>query len=138
MIPPLASFQRCGALVPIRTRGGCESVEMKNVTRTRLLKLGAVGLAMAIAGCPNPRTTRFPTLAPQNPYAERAASQRHDPFPIDDLGPETNVRPPDFAEPRTQPRRAQDGRLYQGLPNSGVSGPPIPSSGYRYPDAVPQ
>ncbi len=108
------------------------------MTRTRLLRLGAMGLAVAIAGCPNPQTTRLPTLAPQNPYAERAASQRHDPFPLDDLGPETYVRPPDFEDPRSQPRRAQDGQLYRGLPEGAVGTPPIPSSGYRYPDAVPQ
>ena len=113
-------------------------VESANVTRTRLLQLGAMGLAVAIAGCPNPQTTRFPTLAPQNPHAERAASQRHDPFPLEDLGPETSVRPRDFEAPRTQPRRAQDGRLYQGLPDAGIGAPQIPSSGYRYPDAVPQ
>lgn len=100
--------------------------------------LGTIGLVVGIAGCPNPQNTRFPTLAPQNPYSERAASQRHDPFPIDDLGPDTGVRPPDFEDPRTQPRRAQDGRLYQGLPEGTIGAPQIPSSGYRYPDAVPQ
>lgn len=92
----------------------------------------------AVVGCPNPRNTRFPMLAPSNPDVERRLLERHDPFPDANLGPETVQRPRGTVRQRTVPRKAYEDRVLNGLKYESVPpGQPIPPSA-RYPDAVPQ
>src|SRR3712207_9149809 len=63
-----------------------------------------------LAGCITPWNTRLPTFEPRPPALERRSFQVHDPFPEDDIGPETMVRPREFREPRDETRRATEGR----------------------------
>jgi hypothetical protein len=96
---------------------------------------GAVTLALA--GCVTPWNTRLPTLEPGVPAAERRSYEIHDPYPEPDLGPETQTRPRDFAEPRSQPRRLIEGRMLRDMaPGSVPAGPALPPSAVQYPQSV--
>jgi hypothetical protein len=100
---------------------------MSGVTRTIWLAAALAGLA----GCPNPMTTRLPTLAPAPNAAERQSQGHFDPYPDPNLGPETNTRPRDFQMPRTQQRQASEGRMFQGAPPAGSAAPGFSTGAYR-------
>ncbi len=101
-----------------------------------------VGLSAALlmsAGCVSPFTTRLPTLGFNAPLAEKRAYERHDPFPNEDFGPDTQTRPRGFVEPRNEERKALEGRMLNGLqPENSSPFPNVPMTGSDYPDAVPQ
>lgn len=83
--------------------------------------------------------TRLPTLYPRDPRLERRLYEFHDPFPDENLGPETSGRPRSFSVPRTEPRRALEFRMLQGLrPEAEPSGPRLPRNQWSYPDSVPE
>lgn len=94
------------------------------------------------AGCYQQAGTRYPTLGHRSPYVERKSYEFHDPFPAEDLGPNTFSRPRGFTDQRTAPRRAKEGRVLQGLNSDYIPNRPAPPAngpyGYGYPDAVPQ
>jgi hypothetical protein len=95
-----------------------------------------VAIAIAcLAGCPTPDNTRFPTLAPRPPAIERQSYQRHDPYPNENLGPETFTRPREFREQREEPRRVREGQPLPGVFVPETIGPP--ATGAQYRDAVP-
>ena len=56
--------------------------------------------------------------------SESQSYQQQDPFPDPDIGPGSEARPPDFARPRTESRRAAEQRLLQGLPSAPENVPP--------------
>jgi hypothetical protein len=105
------------------------------VPQTSLLRRLLPLALLALAGCPNPANTRFPTLAPRPPAVERQSFQRHDPFPNENLGPETFTRPREFQEQREEPRRAREAQPVPGVLVPETLGPP---TGANYPDAVAQ
>ena len=95
------------------------------------------GLLFASAGCMTPWNTRFPTFYRDPPEVERQSYERFDPFPDEELGPDTMTRPRSFIDQRDMPRRAAEGRMWQGAePQLGPAAPLPPSAG-EYPNAVP-
>ena len=100
--------------------------------RTTLPPSVAAALLLAAGGC-NPRTTRLPDFGPLPPIQVEGPSQeRFDPFADDDLGPETNTRPPDYLNGRP------DARTRPAPGPAGSQGPLTPFTGLggRYPDVV--
>ena len=86
----------------------------------RLLGLTVLAAAAAATGC-SPQFTRYPSLGPLPPErVERASQERFDPFPDDDLGPETFTRPQDYQNERTEQRKTlgspRGGTPYPGDP----------------------
>ena len=104
--------------------------------RTRTLGCGlALSLAIVVPGCITSANTRMPTFLRAHPASERASLQRSDPLPDPDIGPSTESRPPDFAQPRTIERRAAEQRILRGLPSDPESIPP-PLTQRRHDSAV--
>lgn len=66
--------------------------------KTELLGMAAV-LCCAFAGC---RNTRDPFSPPGTIGFQRNQAVLHDPFPSDELGPATNVRPRGFERPLSE------------------------------------
>lgn len=85
-----------------------------------------------LSGCVNPFNTRLPTVATPPAPVEKQSYNIHDPFPDEDLGPDTMTRPRGFVQPRAEPRKIQEGRALLGLPPGSSTG------SFNYPDAVPQ
>ena len=104
---------------------------------SRLFVRGLAGLlglgCFAVCGCLTPMNTRLPTLASPPAPVEKQSYRIHDPFPDEDLGPDTMTRPRGFNEPRAEPRRVLEGRSLLGL-DQVPAGP----SSFDYPDAVRQ
>lgn len=96
-----------------------------------LRAFGMLGSA-ALCGCINPYNTRLPTVATPPPPVEKRSYDIHDPFPDEQLGPETYTRPRGFDEPRAEPRKILEGRSLLGLPPGSSTG------SFNYPNAVPQ
>jgi hypothetical protein len=97
----------------------------------------AVAASAVVTGCITPWNTRLPTLDPGIPAVERRMYEIHDPYPEQDLGPDTQTRPRYFEEPRSQPRRLLEGRMLRDLGPSGVpTTPAVPPSAAQYPDSV--
>ena len=91
---------------------------------------------LGCCGCLNPFNTRFPTVGTAPPPVEARSYTLHDPFPDEDVGPDTMTRPRGFEEPRAEPRKTLEGRALLGLepvPNST-----IPPSSFNYPNTVRQ
>ncbi|MBW3539998.1 MAG: hypothetical protein KY476_07005 [Planctomycetes bacterium] len=105
---------------------------------SRLFRPWRLALAVLCAGgCITPWNTRLPTFAPSDPAVERRLYQVHDPFPDQELGPETMTRPRAYEEERPQPRQIQEGRTFRDLAvPAGPSLPPLAPSSYRYPAAL--
>jgi hypothetical protein len=101
--------------------------------RTPLLLLV---LILLCCGCATPWTTRLPTLAFGSPRAEKRAYERHDPFPVEELGPDTQTRPRGFIEPRTEERKAMESQINNLQPESASPFPNVPMTGSTYPDVV--
>lgn len=106
----------------------------------RVCSLRATRICIIIAatissmpGC-NPMTTRYPTPPLGNSLAERRAFERHDPYPLEDLGPDTFTRPRAYIEPRDEARRAAEQRMLRGMSLEAL--PPVPATGNTYPNAL--
>jgi hypothetical protein len=89
------------------------------------------------AGCFNPAFTRLPMFGAGQPQVEKRSYERHDPFPDTFAAPDMQVRPRAFSDQRTEPRRALEEQLFQGMPGGG----PVPSAspdlrGSQYRDSV--
>ncbi|REJ93850.1 MAG: hypothetical protein DWQ34_09680 [Planctomycetota bacterium] len=98
-------------------------------------------LTLFASGCLTQYNTKFPTLAPHSTEYERRESEIQDPFPENDLGPETGFRPPDYDQQRSEVQRAKERfdasilRQQHGSPQPG----PVPGpTGSHYPEAVRQ
>lgn len=73
-----------------------------------------------------------------DPRVERIRHERHDPLPLNDLGPGM-TRGRDYAQPRSYTRRAQENYSKVVDPNrSQVLPPPSPFMMRQYPDIVTQ
>ncbi|MEZ6062533.1 MAG: hypothetical protein R3C19_19495 [Planctomycetaceae bacterium] len=106
----------------------------------RIIRAGCVSTMCCLCmlgGCMSPMNTRLPTWWTAPPQLEAKAYQRQDPFPDVDLGPDTLSRPREFTRPRSEPRRAAEQRLLQGVP-VGPEGvlPGVPQGGLSRPAAV--
>lgn len=105
--------------------------------RSRLLVRGLLGAlgwgCVAVSGCINPSNTRLPTLHSPPAPVEKQSYRIHDPFPDENLGPDTMTRPRGFSEPRAEPRKILESRALLGLDR-----PPLPPNSFNYPDAVRQ
>lgn len=64
--------------------------------------------AFFTCGCVNPFNTRFPQVVHRPAEMERREAQVHDPYPDEQLGPETGFRPLGYVEQRSEPQRAKD------------------------------
>src|SRR5690606_38402353 len=84
------------ALAEIFDLHGDWGMRSQNLVRGTLGLLG-VGSA-AVCGCVNPMNTRLPTVATPPPPVEKRSYDIHDPFPDEDLGPDTMTRPRGFSE----------------------------------------
>lgn len=72
-----------------------------------------------------------------SPYAENMAYQQTNPFPDPNIGPSMDSSPREYNRPRTEPRRAAEQRMFQGLPVGPEFVPPgPPQSGLKRPRAV--
>jgi hypothetical protein len=105
--------------------------------RSRLLVRGLVGVlgsgCIAVCGCINPFNTRLPTVNTPPAPVEKRSYSIHDPFPDEDLGPDTMTRPRGFNEPRAEPRKILESRALLGLDRV-----PAPPNSFNYPDTVRQ
>ena len=90
-----------------------------------------------ISGCVNPLNTQFPQPFPTSMQAEELSYRFHDPFPDNDIGPQTMTRPPSYMDQRSQERRAAENRMLRGynLQEAPVSAVP-PRAAYQYPESV--
>ena len=102
--------------------------------RARTAPLIVSAAALAACGCAS-RDFRCPTPFLPPVGVEGPSQERFDPFADDDLGPETNTRPPDYLNGRPATRRQ--------FPTGPVRPPagqgplsPFPGLGGLYPDAV--
>jgi hypothetical protein len=94
-------------------------------------------VCLLLAGCVNPAFTRLPTFDAGHPFVEKRSFERHDPFPDRLDGPDTQVRPREFNDQRTEPRRALEERLFQGARPSLNSQPETEDlRGSQYRDSV--
>lgn len=81
-----------------------------------------VALLMASGlGC---QETRFLSCQPREARLEARSYDLHDPFPDEQIGPETYVRPPAFLEPRSETRKSFE--LRNLLASGGVVPPAQP------------
>lgn len=90
---------------------------MANATKLRWLVA-----ALLVAGSTGCQETRFLSCQTRDPRVEARSYDLHDPFPDEDIGPETFVRPRTFEEPRSEPRKSFD--LRNLLASGGVVRPP--------------
>lgn len=96
-----------------------------------------VGCCLVSAGCLNPAFTRMPNCQVPNLFAERNSIERFDPFPSEEIGPETFSRPLSYVKQRSEPRRDAELRTFFGYPlQQAPLGPRIPTSSYQYPNVV--
>ncbi len=91
--------------------------------------IGCVG----ISGCVNQGNTRLPTIDTPPSLVEKQSYRLHDPFPEEDLGPDTMTRPRGFTQPRAQPRKNQESRALLGLDQ-----PQLPPNSFNYSNTVRQ
>jgi hypothetical protein len=89
--------------------------------------------SVAVCGCLTPNNTRLPTLDTPPPPVEKRSYSIHDPFPDEELGPDTMTRPRGFNEPRAEPRKILESRALLGLDQA-----PLPPNSFNYPDTVRQ
>ncbi|MEM9702542.1 MAG: hypothetical protein AAF907_08870 [Planctomycetota bacterium] len=103
----------------------------------RLLAAGALCASLAApAGC-NPFTTRTPNLGPlPPPFIEGPSQERFDPFPDEDLGPDTFTRPIDYQIGRDENRTLLENRTAPRPPASQNPLDMFPGNGGLYPNVV--
>ena len=88
---------------------------------------------LAFCGCLTPFNTRLPTIDTPPAPVEKRSYSIHDPFPDEELGPDTMTRPRGFNEPRAEPRKTLESRALLGLDPV-----PAPPNSFNYPDTVRQ
>ncbi|MAT14982.1 MAG: hypothetical protein CMJ46_06900 [Planctomyces sp.] len=74
---------------------------------------------------------RWPRWCNPDLLTERRSLERYDPFPDENVAPDTFTRPPSFVDQRTPERQAAEQRAFEGVVPSGPLGPRIPSTSYR-------
>lgn len=98
--------------------------------------IGLLLLPLVTTGCFNPTFTRVPEVAASQPQVEKRSFERHDPFPDRALGPDTQVRPREYNNQRTIPRKSLEEQLFQGTSGS-VTNPASPDlRGAQYHNSV--
>lgn len=104
---------------------------------SRLLVRGLVWVlgagSVAVCGCISPFNTRLPTVDTPPAPVEKQSYRIHDPFPDEELGPDTMTRPRGFNEPRAEPRKILESQSLLNLDRA-----PLPPNSFNYPDAVRQ
>jgi hypothetical protein len=70
-------------------------------------------IVLVLAGCQNTPETRFLSWFPRPAAQERRSYDLHDPFPDEQLGPNTFTRPRGFVQPRTEQRKTNDLQFLQ-------------------------
>jgi hypothetical protein len=95
------------------------------------------GCAVLLAGCISPKYTRFPTLRPSDPVAERESFNYHNPLPNPANGSPTIERPRGFENQRAEPRRAIEvDAITNGITGASGEGTSNNPSASRYPATV--
>lgn len=97
-------------------------------------------VTVSVSGCLTPDNTRLPEVLPRSLEYERRESEVQDPFPDAALGPETDARPPEYGQQRSEPRRARDRSAATWLRQQYGQPPGVdtPDTGMAYPEAVRQ
>ncbi|MEZ6048451.1 MAG: hypothetical protein R3C11_23335 [Planctomycetaceae bacterium] len=99
--------------------------------RSIAIQLGIlIGICLSASGCMNPNM-RWPNLNIPNVLAERRIMERNDPFPDEDIAPETYLRPRSFIDQRTEERQAAEQRMFEGVIPGQSLGPRAPSTTWR-------
>lgn len=100
------------------------------------LGIRLAGCAVLLAGCVSPKYTRFPTLRPSDPVAERQSFTYHNPLP--DAYSGANVeRPRGFERPRAEPQAANErDAITNGILGTSGGGTSNNPSASRYPATV--
>jgi hypothetical protein len=95
---------------------------------------------VSLCGCLTPYNTRLPEVLPRSLEYERRESEVQDPFPDAALGPETEARPPEYGQQRSESRRARDRSAATWMRQQYGQPPGIdaPDTGMAYPEAVRQ
>ena len=100
----------------------------------------SVGLAatcLLMTGCFSDAFTRLPEFGNGQPQVEKRSYERHDPFPDKLSAPDMQVRPREFSNQRSEPRRALEEKLFQGTTGNGAFPPgSLDLRGSQYRDSV--
>ncbi len=93
---------------------------------------------LALCGCLSEAHTRFPTLFPRHhSRIQRQASEFHDPYPSNQLGPNVDQRPRGFNIPRTETRGGKEAAAeVERIKQSRRLAPPQDLLGKKYPKVV--
>lgn len=75
----------------------------------------AAALLAGLSGCLASGSVRLPECTPRSLSYERSEARVHDPYPSEDIGPETFNRPPGFTQQRAAPRRVREQTGLSGL-----------------------
>jgi hypothetical protein len=75
---------------------------------------GVAAACLLMTGCFNSGLTRLPGFESGQPQVEKRSYERHDPFPDELSAPDMQVRPREFSNQRSEPRRALEEKLFQG------------------------
>ena len=90
-------------------------------------------IVLVLAGCQNTQETRFLSWFPRPAAQESRSYDLHDPFPDENIGPNTFTRPRGFIVPRTEQRKTNDLRFLQAArefaPRTQAGWDPLDPSG---------
>lgn len=75
---------------------------------------GVAATCLLMTGCFSDAFTRLPAFGNGQPQVEKRSFERHDPFPDKMSAPDMQVRPREFSNQRSEPRRALEEKLFQG------------------------
>jgi hypothetical protein len=95
---------------------------------------GLAATCLLMTGCFSDAFTRLPAFESGQPQVEKRSYERHDPFPDVLSAPDMQVRPREFSNQRSEPRRALEEELFQGMKDNGgfpPGGPDLRGSQYR-------
>jgi hypothetical protein len=84
-------------------------------------RAGTCAAVLCLAGCNGPQQ-RFYAWCQRDLRTEARTYEFHDPFPDELAGPQTEVRPRQFEEPRSDTRKDYDLRLLESMAGGGVFG----------------
>lgn len=118
-----------------------DSGQIRMLTRPVLGLILLLSLVAPLSGCLNSRDTSYPQLQTGPPTFENRRYQVHDPFPDRSAGPDTMSRPRGYDRQRTEPRRAVDNTMPDGIQGGFGTMSPAPMNGptsWQYPQTVPQ
>ncbi len=98
---------------------------------------GLAAACLLMSGCFNSGLTRLPEFGNGQPQVEKRSFERHDPFPDELSAPDMQVRPREFSNQRSDPRRALEEELFRGTTGNGSIQPGSPDlRGSQYRDSV--